>query len=207
MDWSEYADEYVPPPRVLNSTRIFLPYNGWVDIGLYPTSDGNGNAEVTSLIVINYNDGWLSLNKDQLADFFVSIREIGDYETIEGRHYFDRPSNMNWKFYITKKNDFLNIVFVDDKGDRQSINQFMEDDLIPLIKMERMIVGRIETKEVSAEAVVSTIEDTAMKCYSAEEILELAEYTHCNPIIFEMAVNHFHFFTDFVEEVKSHDVE
>lgn len=65
---------------------------------------------------------------------------------------------------MIKNNNFVNIVTLDEEGDRCRINDFMTYDILPLLKMERIIVGKIEAKEVAMKEVINVIEDAAMKC-------------------------------------------
>lgn len=192
---------------MLDGKRLFLPYNGWIDIGFDPISDGDGIPNVQLSVVITYKDGWLALNENQLASFIIALREAGGYENLYGRRYFERSSSADFeRFEITKIENYFNIIFVDGDGDTTFINRFMEYDVLGMLKMESIIDSRIETQKLRQSDVVNIIESTAIKCIdNPSKILELAEYKHCDSIILEIAVNHFHFFYSFVEEKKGND--
>lgn len=203
-------ENYPPPlpPRLLKCTRLFLPYGyGWIEIGLLPTSDGYGNANVSVVVNIIYGNEWLSLNEIQLAEFFITLREIESYH--DGQCYFNRTEDsLIGKFYINKFDDFFKIVFAAEEGDQYIISHFMVDDIIPLLKMEKMIDGKIQAIAITMRDVIGVMEQTALKYRdNAEKIKDLAENWHCDDIIFEIAVNYFHFFVDFVDEINKNDVD
>lgn len=197
----EYDEDYVPPPRLLNEIRLYLPYNGWIEIGFTPDSDGYGNAEITLSIVISYQDGWLSLNERQLTIFFIALREVGKYNDLPGRRYLDGLEKRNERFHIRKIQNYFNIVFVDGEGDVTTIQKFKEYDVIPMLNMEIIIAERIEAMKLQQSNVIEIIESTAINCIDdSSKILKLAESCFCHNVIVQLAVNHFYFFDNFITE-------
>lgn len=202
---STFIEEYFPPPpRIINATRLFLPYKGYVDIGLTPESDGYGNANVTVTVVIAYGLQWLALKPQQVAEFFVTVREIESYGTVDGQCYFDHEDSFNGSFKMQNNNKFLEVEFTDEEGDRSRINEFDKDDVIALLTMERVISQQIAAVNTTMKDVVEAIEDIAIKCRgNAGNVKHMAELWHCSKITIEMAINHFTFFFSFVKELDA----
>lgn len=193
---------------MINATRLFFPYGGWIDIGLTPDSDGYGNATVSVLAVITYNKGWLALTKCQVADFFIALRKATGREIDEMRVYYDHTNDyLSGTFNISNNGQSLNIIFTDEENDKTGIIHFMMDDVIALLGMERIIDGRISIINVTRKDVDEAIEILAFKCREyPSEVLELACSKYCDGITVELAVNHFQFFMNFVEEVRKNEV-
>lgn len=87
-DWDENEDgsePYIPPPRLLNAIRLFLPYKGYVEIGLSPESDGYGHANAIITMTVVYGNDWISLHENDIAAFFIEIR--GYYSAVTGSFY------------------------------------------------------------------------------------------------------------------------
>lgn len=188
--------------------RLHLPYNGWVEIGLLPESDGYGNANVNICVVVSYNDGWIALKRNQLPNFFINLRNnIQRY--IPGRVYYDESDDyLNGRFNIERNGDFFNIIFFDEDNDESYIENFAIEDLIPLLQMESIIAGRVDSISYEMQGVIGVIDETAIKCrHDASSILQLAESWSCDETIVQLAVNHFTFFTGFVAEFFEHNRE
>lgn len=202
---STFIKEYFPPPpRIINATRLFLPYKGYVDIGLTPESDGYGNANVTVTIVIAYGRQWLALNPQQVAEFFVTVREIDSFGTVDGQCYFDHEDSFNGKFRMQNNIKFLEVEFTDEEGDRSRINEFDKDDVVGLLTMERVISQQITAVNTTMKDAIEEIEDIAFKCRGdAAAVKHMAEVWHCGKMAIEMAINHFTFFYSFVKELET----
>lgn len=190
------------PPVVLNPTRLFIP-NGWIEIGLLPSSDGYGNANVLLVANMIYGDEWISLNDKQLAELFIKIRNIGPYfgSTYGRRGFYDTYDDPLIQIDVQKFEAFLRIEFTEE-GEHQVINQFMIDDVTALLKMEKIIQCKMYAINFTMRDVIAIIEETAYNVENAEEIKQLCEYSNCNDTVLQLAVNHYHFFTNFVDELN-----
>lgn len=140
---------------------------------------------------------------DQIPNFFIALREECSYENVEGRTYFDRTPYLNIRIQITKHEQAYSILFIDEEGDRMYINDFLADDLIALLKMERTIDARLQAKENCVEETNNKINEVGMQFReNTSNILKAIEYWYTDDIIVEIAVNHFIFFNDFVDEIN-----
>lgn len=69
--------------------------------------------------------------------------------------------------------------------------------------MEKLIGTKILSIKPTAREVIENIEDAAQKCLNDVALIgKLSEKLSCNDVDREMAINHFGFFYDFVEEVR-----
>lgn len=68
-----------------------------------------------------------------MAELFVTIREIESLETVDGQCYFDHEDLFNGKFKMQNNDEFLEIEFTDEEGDRSRINEFDKNDIIALL--------------------------------------------------------------------------
>lgn len=111
-------------------------------------------------------------------------------------------------FYITEfalKNAF-NICFVGEEGEHCEIYHFDYDDLVGLIKMEKIIGEKMLALKVRAKAIIEDIDYAARICLEdATKIKAMSENTHCTDVQREMAINHSSYFYDFVSEIKKND--
>lgn len=195
---TDIINEYIPspPPRLLESTRIFLSC-GWMEIGFSPSSDGYGNADVTITIVIMYRDEWICFTDTAFIPFFNTLREANSLPIVD--HTSDFSTD---KFDMIREGDFFKITLSGAEGKQEVINQFVIEDVHLLLNKETSIASKIDIIRMKKREIVETIEDTAERYRgNVDGILLLTENMHCNGIIFEIGVNHFKFFTDFVAEI------
>lgn len=208
FEGTEYTQEYIEAPRVLNATRLFLPYSGCIEIGYTTQSDGNGNADVAPIIVIKYGNGWIALNMDQIPNFFIALREECNYENIEGRTYFDRIIPMNIQIRITKNENSFDVLFIDEMGDNMYINNLLIEDLIALLKLERCVDCCLHAKQISATDINNKITEIAMSLRETpSKILHLTENWYTDPVIVEIGINHLIFFEELIEEINRNSIE
>lgn len=203
-EWGENDDDapYIPPPRLINAVRLYLPYKGYIEIGLWPETDGYGNASVTTTINIVYGLEWLSLKEEDVAAFFCAVRATG-YTNVDGVFYTAPDPSYHSSFQVRKVEDSLEIIFREVEGDQTAISLFQEDDAIALLKMERIIAARCEYSTLTLRSVIESIEALAIKCNGkAESVKDNLQIWHCDTMELEMATNHFTFFYDLVEEIK-----
>jgi hypothetical protein len=200
-------DDIQLPPRLLHSTRLFIYSKGmaYVEIGLLPSSDGYGNATCRTTIIIYYHGEWIAFDKEQLSEFFVIVREIGnyhDYKEFGHRAYFDRSQDpLIGSIKIEMIENFFNIKFTSSEGEEYVINQFMVDDMRHLLRMELPISAKILNTNIGCDDVNKKIEDMAVQCsHNTEEIVKLTEIWGCDGFVFDLAMNHFPFFDQFVCE-------
>lgn len=198
----EDAAPYIPPPRLLNAVRLFLPYKGYVEVGHSLSSDGYGNVSAEITMTIAYGDEWLSLREHDVAAFFCGIRDHGYWE-VAGTYYGEPASDFRGFLQIEKSGATFNILFREEEGDECSIKAFQEDDVVGLLKMEPVIAGQLESAASKITSVIEDIEGVVRRCEGDPEIIKInAKNWHCDPIEVELAINHFQFFFDLINEVQ-----
>lgn len=189
---------------MINGFRFFLPCSGWVDVGLTPGSDGYGKPDVKVLVVINYEDFWLASTEIDIADFFLTLREIDCFANVNGQYYYHKETNFEGKVHVDEAETSLNIEYTSAEGDRSFIYNFMKHDLKVLLEMEKAIATKIVIVKVTEQDIVNQIEKCCEDCKgNANEIYRLAEYWYANDTTREMAFNHFNYFYALVNEHKS----
>lgn len=194
----------IPAPRLLNGTRLFLPYYGYVETGLSPKSDDFGNADVDTEIVISGKTGWLCLNSVEIVEFFLFIRDVDTFSSIDGRTYFpdDHYVNFGGVFKIVMSTDSITIEYVDAEGEKNSVVMDL-NDLKHLLSVENLFPGFIQRTDIAKRDTVNAIENLAMECNgNSDEVKRRCMYWWCSNIVFEMAHNHFHFFSEYVDEYQ-----
>lgn len=185
----------------MKACRLFLPYNGWLDIGFTPDSDGHGEVNLTLTIVITYKNGWIALNQRLLVNFIIALREVGGYNNLPNRRYFDELLNINERFDIKKIDDYFNILFIDGEGDVTAIKHFDEYDVLGMLNIECIIDSRIENLKLQENDTVVAIQALAHECIEDHsKILKLSENQYANNLTAEIAVNHFIFFQELINE-------
>ena len=162
------------------------------------------------MVVIQYEKGWLCLNRRQLAQFFMSVRAAGGYDTTGDRCYYEEDYDGNdytvGSFKISGSDEYLDVYFTDSEGCRTSIQKFMRQDIISLLQLESIIDSKIFSMTFIMKDVIGVIEDTAERCREDPTFIKkMAWEWSCNPIILEVAVNHFHFFCTYVSEYIEHN--
>lgn len=160
------------------------------------------------MAVIEYSDQWISLTEVALRNFFQTLRDLDKFENVNGKYYSERLTEFKGEFFTNTNENTksINITFMDEECDHSTINNFNDEDLIALLKMERIIGVKITEMKVSSREIVEKIEGIADECSEDPyHIYEKAVYVGCGDIMRELSVNHFGFFYDFVGEKKSNE--
>lgn len=203
-DWDENDDgsePYIPPPRLLNAIRLFLPYKGYVEIGLSPESDGYGHANAIITMIVVYGNDWISLHENDIAAFFIEIR--GYYSAVNGSFYSEPSEDFRGNFEIQRNGALLHILFREEEGDECTITGFHEDDAIALLEMEKIIAGRLDHVASTINSLIEVIHGLVTRCDGFAELIKRgAANWYCDNIEVEMVTNHSSFFYDFADEVK-----
>lgn len=153
-------------------------------------------------VVIANNNSWICLNGIEYAFLSQLIRKNEEFRAVDGHTFYgDEIMKIDGNFELQKEEDWISIKY-SKEGDENTIGMCFAD-IIAMLKIEKIVNGKMQNIAVEKGNVIVEIETLASKFRDdAYLIKRSAEDWFCTDIVREMSTTHFQFFFDFIQELS-----
>lgn len=171
-----------------------MPWGGYVEVGLQPESDGYGNSNLTTRVIISSGLEWLSIKGQDIDGFFVELGRISEQR--------EANSDSVGLFEANAVGEGIQMGYTEEECEKTTL-YIERTNVDSLIQMAEVIHGCIESIGHRIREMAEAIDALAVS-YSenVSKILRDAEIWFADELVVEMAINHFTFFQQFVKEYK-----
>lgn len=171
--------------------------------GIYLQASGNGTADVSSRLVVVFNNNWISLNIDEVGTFFKALRQFGSHELV-GYSAFNDNSNdfyLGGQCTVTKADGCLsNVQFIDGEYEKSNINGMCDADIVRLLELEAPLHSCMISLVMALDDVRGAVDGIVEKYrHNAAQIQEDTNWRY-EPLEMQLAWNLYSTFASIVEE-------
>lgn len=189
-----------PIPRLINSSRIYFPMNGYIEFGILPSIE-DGHVILSSRALIVAGLSWMILDEEEAANLFIFLRNKKKFSNVSGEDYYHDFIANDFKGTFLLRKETTNqyqLFFMDEKEEVSGV--YLERDaIVNMLVNEKIINNQILRSTLSCDDVMEKLNIFAIYCDgSAEKIRIMASNIHSDGLSVEMATNHYDFFNEFI---------
>lgn len=193
-----------PPPRLLDATTILLGNVGYIQVGYLPEMDDSNNTILNVRVIIVLDGTYIPFDSDELANFFMSIRDDEEFNDLEGCE----------EYLPSVKNDFIGNFFFAKNADSSYFTTYVnysseikyeivfpnKEMVLHILSLERTISAHMnwmDTLDDKKSDLLHQLDVAAARCLTSPAHLHMLAENTPDKLIIELSKNLFSFFTKY----------
>lgn len=191
--------ELKPMPRLINSSRIHFPKNGYIEFGILPSIE-DGNVRLSSRAMIVAGKSWIILDDEEAANLFIFLRRQKKFSNISGadEYHGTIAENFGGVFFLRKENIHKYELLFMNERDEYSGTYLEHTAIVYMLENEMIINHQILRLALSCGDLLEKLDIMAIDCDGDASAVKKMAQKSSDTLPMEMALNHFDFFNNFI---------